>query len=230
MIRLLEQQANSQNNQLVIYLFEYKTLTKSVHQPKFKVLALDFIEKRTGTTVWNHKPNLWEMMFEIDKITEKSQGGQYVDSFFHGFKSCPQRDNPLTNETKQRTTRNNKIVQFWLLYQLVNIDMTDDEIKNSIMLLSSMAEDPQIKERYYTLIKNQGFTGELIKQTEPGEGNYWKKLYNAAKHNLILVKHNTLSSIFKDEEIKVIVEKMFGVKMPPHLWPQEIKNFSFQST
>jgi len=230
MTRLLEQQVNSQNNQLVIYLFEYKKLKSMVHKPKFKVLAFDFIEKRTGTTVWNHKPNLWEMLFEIDKITGQSQGGQYVNSFYHGFKSCPQRDNPLTNETKQRTTRNNKIVQFWLLYQLATVDMTDDEIKSSVMLLSSMAEDRQIQERYYTLIKNQGFTGELIKQTEPGEGNYWKKLQNAAKHNVVFVKQNTLSSIFKDEEIKIIIEKTFGINMPPHLWPEEIKNFAFQST
>jgi len=230
MTRLLEQQANSQNNQLVIYIFKFTAQENSTCKPKYNVIAFDFIETRTGSSVWNHKPNQWEMLFQCDKLATKSQGGQYLNAFFHNFKACPQRDNPLSNETKQRTTKNKKVVQAWLLYQLIDHSMTENDIKSNMMLLSEMADDIEIKKRYHTLISNQGFTGELVSQTHYDTGNFWKKLQNAAKYNIAIVRHNTLCSIFKDEDIKTIVKEMFGINTPVHLWPQEVKNFAFQST
>jgi len=228
MTQLLERTANSKNNQLVIHTFQYKKPTSSSFKPSCQPIAVDFVEFRTGVPIWNHKPNLWEMLFSVDKISPKEQMGQYIDSFFHEFKACAQRDNPLSNEIKQRTTKNQKIVQYWLLYRLVPIEMSDEDIKNNIMQFAKLAEDAEIQNRYHTLISNQGFVGDLVKQTEPTNGNYWKKLQNASKYNVKMIKQNNLSSLFKDEEIKIIVEQMFQISMPSHLWPQEIKNFAFQ--
>jgi len=166
------------------------------------------------------------MLFEFDRDLPKEQGGQYLPSFFHDFKAFPHRDSAFNNEIKQRTTKNGKTIQSWMMYKFVDINLTPDGIKEEMKKIGMMADDEEIQDRYYHLIKGQGFTGELVDQTKKGSGNYYAKLKGAALHNVKTVAHNCLIDIFREDEIKEIIRKMFNENKPLHLWPDEVRFFA----
>jgi len=230
MTMLLQQQAMSRSCQVVVYFFPFHANPGSPIVPKQNVIAFDFLELKQNSTVWNHKPQQWQFLFEYDRDQPEEAGGQYIDKFFHNFKACPQRDSHLNNDIKQRTTRNGKIVQSWLLYKMVDVTMTSEMVVAELQKLALMAGDIEIQDRYHALIEALGFTGDLVDQTIKETGTYWNKLRNAVKTNIKTVSQNSLINIFRDDEIKEILQKMFEVRPVPHLWPEHIQQYAINNT
>ena len=113
------------------------------------------------------------------------------------------------------------------MYFFVEANCSEQDILDKFRQFATLIKDKEIQQRYQMCLCNQGFNGDIVSQCNVG-GVYWKKLESATATNQSVEKLSQLNKLFRDEEIKNIIQTMFGIgDQPLHMWPQSVRRFAY---
>jgi hypothetical protein len=227
MTQFLQQQGINQNTATRIFIAEFIPNSLTCNSSRTKVVAFDVIDTNNRNTLWTHKPHCWKQVFNADQANPVANGGQYIDPFFWGFNDAQVRLSPDNNEVKTRRTKNDRFIQSWIMYFFVEANCSEQDILDKFRQFATLIKDKEIQQRYQMCLCNQGFNGDIVSQCNVG-GVYWKKLESATATNQSVEKLSQLNKLFRDEEIKNIIQTMFGIgDQPLHMWPQSVRRFAY---
>ena len=169
----------------------------------------------------------WQQVFDADRVSDVSVGGQHIDPFFHEFKAIPMRESRTNNDIKVRKTSKGKSVQMWILCRYLDHKFTDEDIIKEMEKWAVLADDNDVKTRYQAVVEALGFDGAIVDQLGP-DGLYWTKLRAAAKSNVKIIHKDSLNEVFQDDMIYQIVGEMFAISnVPQTMWSNDIHQFAF---
>lgn len=225
-------QASAARYKIRLHIFDYKKEFAGALEPSTKPIAIDFISTINDKTIWNHKPDLWAQIFKGDSNFSKEDGGMQIDPFFHSFTNCWLRDEPSKNEVKKYTTKTGNNIQLSLLYCLVPVDWTIDQICSELKKGVGFVNNQSIRTVYKNMNASNITLEAYIQQLDEENGYYWKNFEAALTCDYDVVNHNILAEIFMDSDISNIIQKMFNhpVKTPVKIWKNEILKFAYGTT
>jgi hypothetical protein len=208
---------------------------------KCQVFAIDLVDNRTGQTAWTHKPEAWLQLFATDQDLSVDEGGHRADPFFHNLLVGHQRSQAKgPNVLKQVTTKNNKTIDFQVLWGMIKCtDDTEATLKSELKKFSTLASDPEIQEAYHITVKGLGTKYQALldeicptKVSNPKVGIYWKKLSASCADAVITtIQCSSMNELFMDEEITVAVSFLWEAGgQSTSMWSGDMNMFAFGRT
>ena len=207
----IKKQGPSKTHQFHIHRFHFQHVSPTCSEPLYEAVAFDLVETKNMTTVWNHKPSIWNLVFGLDQDSSPSEGGSYINDWFYTFIPFPVRASPTSSEIKSRLTTNGIKIEHWMMFTLVPTKTTDEDIITKLQEWAKMANDPKIRERYHKAFKCHGFKQTIIDETG-SNGVYWEKLASAIEYNCKVIHHNYLNELFMDDKIPEICMIMWDIQ------------------
>jgi len=206
----IKKQGPSKTHQFHIHHFDFQHVSPTCSEPLYEAVAFDLVETKNMTTVWNHKPSIWNLVFGLDQDSSPSEGGRYINDWFYTFIPFSVHASPTSSEIKSRLTTNGIKIEHWMMFTMVPTKTTDEDIITKLQEWAKMANDPKIRERYHEAFKCHGFKQTILDETGPN-GIYWEKLASAIEYNCKVIHHNYLNELFMDDKIPEICMIMWDI-------------------
>ena len=208
-------------------------------QHKYQVFAIDFVENKTGSSVWTHKPDAWTNIFQADEELTEEDGGRTLDPFFHSLNSASPHSEPKgPNIKKQLETKKGKVVDCQLLWGIVKCTPdTEATLKAEIAKFSLLASDRRVQEAHHIAVQNMGTSfPQLLEQIQPPQpnqprvsvGEHWKRLNKSCVSPIKIVQHASMDEVFQDDEISTAASFLWEAGgQSTSMWSSDMNMFAF---
>jgi hypothetical protein len=193
----------------------------------FDVITFDVTSTDSGESIWTHSTSAWEDCFLLDTTDTISVSLQKGNDFLHLFRKVQHRGTEGgENAVKTHTTKNGKIIQKWILYRLIDNEMTDDDIKQSLLQWVDFVEEPKVREMYHAYATERNAHSAFAQSINKSNGGYWNTLKACATYAKITQK-SFLSQVFMDKDIFNIVNQIDNTEnVEENTWSDELKLFA----
>lgn len=192
--------------------------------------GLDLVEAGTERTLWTHKANIWENLF--DTVKELSMKGDIepISDMFDGILSCPVRaisNGP--NEIETLVSGKGQKIQHWIMLIPMPADVdSENYIQEYLSTFLELCKKDHIRSAYKSGVEAFTKHPKLMEQISE-DGNYWYIMDNALKNDVIFRTCKCLSEVLLDFTIQKVVRELFGMNNNSNTWTAAVKAYAFEA-
>jgi hypothetical protein len=164
---------------------------------------------------WSHKPQMWMYAVQTEKDAPifLPEDNMTLHRALNrcsaaGIRASPGGANTILTIKTQRT---NKVIDQYLLYGLVHVNKTNDEISDLIRNFVRHCDKPMVREAYHLTIREK-MQSPAISDDTKATGKYWIKLASGAR-NILFEEKPRLNDVFLDQDIETIIHLAYNI--PP---------------
>ena len=193
----------------------------------FQYFGLDLIDVKSERTFWTHKPSVWQYIFETVPVVANEGQIPPISSIFNGVLARPVRDPKDKNKIKTFQTKSHQTIQHWIMLVPMPADIVSSEYINIfINKFQKLCQRSDIKSAYYEGVRGISSHSGMLSQVDD-QGNYWNVIANATEKEISIKFCACLSEVLMDDNIKEVVEFMFGGEKSRDGWPSGIETFAY---